>query len=866
MTILRPILLLLGVAIWACLVVVPLAGLVSQVSLADLAEGLALWWSPVAARSVGLAAMVAAMAVALGLVPAWLMATASRRWAGGLTVLALASVLLPQYVLYYSWAICLSPTAALGQYVAADRTLAEWAAWISSSFTLVLWYWPLAALLLAQGWRNIPAEVHDAAALDARPLARLRYVAAPLMTRPAALAAGLCFALCLADFASLHLAGQATIGTELALAMQQSLRVGPAVAGCVPLAAMSLLLAVALARSAKGWADHTGGGAKSFTGRPRRWAWTFVTALLLFTLAGPLALLAGTMSPHYLAQFVTLQADKYVQSLAVSALGAGVALLLARIAWDTGVSRGEGVSPMRLAGILPTRSGKGGSTYSNNQINGTHNAGETPASRCSRPRRIITALIAVSLLVVAIIPGGLVAVAMSQWIARYEWLLPLRDSVLLVSLFQGVRFAGLALIVFWAVRDARSRSLAEAAAVDGASPWQAWRHVHLPATWPTLAGAAVVVLMLGLTEITGSQIVSPPGAFSLSLYLLNQMHALRDQEVVAACLLLFGFYLAAAIGLWLLLRLARRRRSLMTLLLIVALSGVSLPACSRPHDSPPDVRGKIGRRGSGNGELLYPRAIDRFADGTLVVVDKTGRVQLLSPDGGFVRDIAMPDIVAGKPCGVSVGPDGNIYVADTHCHRVMVFSRDGELVRQWGSFGEGDGQFIFPTDIAFLPDGRVLVSEYGANDRINLFTPEGKFLGAFGSFGPEAGQFSRPQSMAVDAARDRLYVTDACNHRVAVYNLRCELQGYIGSPGSGPGQLRYPYGLALTRDGRLVVVEQGNNRVQIFTPDGQAIASLGSAGRELGQLSYPWAVAIDDDNMAYVVDGGNDRVQVWKLP
>jgi len=42
--------------------------------------------------------------------------------------------------------------------------------------------------------------------------------------------------------------------------------------------------------------------------------------------------------------------------------------------------RGEGVSPSCLAGILPARGGEGGLASSSGQANGTHNAGETPAS------------------------------------------------------------------------------------------------------------------------------------------------------------------------------------------------------------------------------------------------------------------------------------------------------------------------------------------------------------------------------------------------------------------------------------------------------------------------------------------------------
>ena len=53
------------------------------------------------------------------------------------------------------------------------------------------------------------------------------------------------------------------------------------------------------------------------------------------------------------------------------------------------VSRVEGVSPARLAGILPASGGEGDLTSSDDQANGTHNAGETPVSRVCRVRRLI---------------------------------------------------------------------------------------------------------------------------------------------------------------------------------------------------------------------------------------------------------------------------------------------------------------------------------------------------------------------------------------------------------------------------------------------------------------------------------------------
>ncbi|KPK80754.1 MAG: hypothetical protein AMJ81_11420 [Phycisphaerae bacterium SM23_33] len=309
-----------------------------------------------------------------------------------------------------------------------------------------------------------------------------------------------------------------------------------------------------------------------------------------------------------------------------------------------------------------------------------------------------------------------------------------------------------------------------------------------------------------------------------------------------------------------------RRRSLAASIVVLALGlSLHLAGCDSTPAGQVEVLASIGKTGRGPCEFIYPRAIDLAADGTLWVVDKTGRLQHIGPDGSFISVIRMPEIEAGKPTGLSIGPDGNVWVADTHYHRVMVFSPAGELVRQFGRFGQGPGCFIYPTDVAFADDGRVFVSEYGGNDRVSVFSPQGKFLHSFGSPGSGRGQFSRPAALAVDQKRRRLYVADAVNHRIAIYDLRGGLLGYIGAAGKGPGELRYPYDLALTADGSLVVCEYGNNRLQVFAPDGASRGTYGGPGRQLGQLAYPWGVAVDDKGTAYVVDAGNNRLQVWRL-
>src|SRR5207237_3892786 len=140
--------------------------------------------------------------------------------------------------------------------------------------------------------------------------------------------------------------------------------------------------------------------------------------------------------------------------------------------------------------------------------------------------------------------------------------------------------------------------------------------------------------------------------------------------------------------------------------------------------------------GASEGQVVYPRGITYSpSDDTFFVVDRMARIQHFDHAGHYLNGWRMPNWALGKPVGLSVGPDGNLWIPDTHYHRVVVYTPQGQQRREWGSQGTDPGQFIYPTDVAFDSAGHVFVSEYGDHDRIQVFTPEGKFLYQFGSFG-----------------------------------------------------------------------------------------------------------------------------------
>jgi len=261
-----------------------------------------------------------------------------------------------------------------------------------------------------------------------------------------------------------------------------------------------------------------------------------------------------------------------------------------------------------------------------------------------------------------------------------------------------------------------------------------------------------------------------------------------------------------------------------------------------------------------HGLFNYPRAIAVDEAGCVFVVDKNARIQKFDGAGNLLASWETPEKEAGKPTGLAVGPNGHIYVADTHYYRVLEYDATGKLANTFGSYGDGPGEFCYVTDVLVDASGALYVSEYGLEDRIQKLSATGEFLLEWGKRGSRPGEFKRPSSLAWDSSGNIL-VADACNHRVQRFSPNGRYLGELGRLGSDPGELKYPYDVAVDREGNIYVCEYGNNRIQKFSREGSALAMWGTSGRGAGSVACPWGLALDGDGNVYVVDSGNNRIQ-----
>jgi YD repeat-containing protein len=324
---------------------------------------------------------------------------------------------------------------------------------------------------------------------------------------------------------------------------------------------------------------------------------------------------------------------------------------------------------------------------------------------------------------------------------------------------------------------------------------------------------------------------------------------------------------------------------------------------------------QFGSTGSGEGQFDFAYPMGLFADdnGHVWVSDTLNhRVQRWSiPDqatphlehlGGF----GEAGSEAGQleaPSDVAIGPEGDLWVADTENDRIQRFDAQGELLSQFGSAGSEDGQLNQPTGVEIDGEGNLWVVDRG-NHRLQRFSPEGQFLSKFGEFGFGEGKLAAPGQVAIDAAGD-LWITDyfrlqrfspngefvgvvgagqlsqptgidigpegavwvasSGNDKVFAFDDEGELVTQLGSSGAGEGQFEQPIDIALGPQGNLWVADAQLDRVQLLDQDGDYIAQFGEtgAGEEQLNLANPSGIAVDAGGNLWIADRGNDRIQQW---
>jgi tripartite motif-containing protein 71 len=214
-----------------------------------------------------------------------------------------------------------------------------------------------------------------------------------------------------------------------------------------------------------------------------------------------------------------------------------------------------------------------------------------------------------------------------------------------------------------------------------------------------------------------------------------------------------------------------------------------------------------------------------------------------------------------QPQGIAVDKSGNVYVGDSGNYRVKKFDSEGRFITQWGSPGQGDGQFNTIYNIRVGGSGIVYVSDYGKlnNNRILKFTPYGQFIGLFERNAPGANK----SRLSVDVAEDDkgnvfVLAVDFVLEELLIRRATIEkysphgefIAQWVMDAGSGDGQLQLPEEIGVDAKGNIYIADTGNYRLQRFDSSGKFNAKWG----DTSLFDLPRSITFDKAGDVYVLD------------
>ena len=135
-------------------------------------------------------------------------------------------------------------------------------------------------------------------------------------------------------------------------------------------------------------------------------------------------------------------------------------------------------------------------------------------------------------------------------------------------------------------------------------------------------------------------------------------------------------------------------------------------------------------------------------------------------------------------------PERRIWLVNETFHQIYVFSNDGgELLATYGEkgvLGDDETHFGRPQDVAFLPDGRILIADGLDNHRVMIMDRGMNYLGEFGGYGDGPGQFNTIHAIGI-GPEGRIFVLDRAGGEVNLFRTTddpavIEFEQSIGAP------------------------------------------------------------------------------------
>jgi DNA-binding beta-propeller fold protein YncE len=263
-----------------------------------------------------------------------------------------------------------------------------------------------------------------------------------------------------------------------------------------------------------------------------------------------------------------------------------------------------------------------------------------------------------------------------------------------------------------------------------------------------------------------------------------------------------------------------------------------------------------------------------------------------------ILDSPAPQI--GKLCyphDLCLDPKGDLYIADTDNHRIVVCQKNGA----WKEYkGSGELTFRYPRSVAVDSSGNVYVSDTG-NHRLIKIDKAGQFsvIEIFhdSSQAYKLGGVSNMKKpfvcYGVDVdAKGNIYVVSTWIHKLWMLDTSGGWHDLMANPdpllvkrtdsrrekvseGVSAGRCCRPNSVFVSASGDLYFTDTGNNRIQKRSADGKweivcgknpvmahtHVSEVETMGSGFGEFAYPQK-AVFVDGRLYVADTLNHRIQI----
>jgi sugar lactone lactonase YvrE len=333
--------------------------------------------------------------------------------------------------------------------------------------------------------------------------------------------------------------------------------------------------------------------------------------------------------------------------------------------------------------------------------------------------------------------------------------------------------------------------------------------------------------------------------------------------------------------------------------------------------------GRTANTTAGTGTAGYtgdtgPATAATLANPSAVAYDTTGNLYVADANNHVIREISTSGIIttiagtgvegfAGDgaaatsaqldtPTGIAVDVSGNLYIADSHNHRIREVSA-GTITTLAGTGtpgSSGDGaaataaQLSLPSGVAVDSTGNVYIADTNnhrirkvSSGTITTIAGDGEELYA-GDNGPAtSAALDSPTGVAVDASGN-LYIADRLNQRIRVVSggnittlAGTSTAGFSGDGASATAaSLFKPSGVSVDAAGNIYIADTDNQRIRqvgnntIATIEGSGSQCYGGdAGLSTAAiLNSPRAVAPDASGNLTIADRLNQRLRSGTLP